>query len=299
VEKKQIKKIGVNLLKLVISAGAITWVLSKISFREVMHIFGQATPGFLLLALLFFVLSKVLAAFRLNLLFRESGAHLAWWLNLKLYWMGMFYNLFLPGGIGGDGYKIYLVNKFRQNGLKKNFSAVVIDRVSGLVAIGLITITLYFFSAIKIPYGQWAWVGYFLVYGGFLLLLKLFFPLFLRIHLPLTGWSLTLQLAQLLSALFILLAFHQQANLIDYLFLFFLSSVAAALPITIGGAGARELVFLYGSQQLGLAGDLSIALSFMFYLITAFASLWGIVWVFRPPFREEGEASVRTEEALQ
>jgi hypothetical protein len=294
VEKKRIKKIGLNLLKLVISAGAIAWVLSKISFREVMHIFGQSAPGYLMLALLFFVLSKVLAASRLNLLFRESGAHLSWWLNLKLYWMGMFYNLFLPGGIGGDGYKIYLVNKFRQNGLKKNFSAVVIDRVSGLVAIGLITITLYFFSAIQIPYGQWAWVGYFLVYSGFLLLLRLFFPLFLKIHLPLTGWSLALQLSQLFSALFILLAFHQQAHLVDYLFLFFLSSVAAALPITIGGAGARELVFLYGSQQLGLAGDLSIALSFMFYLITAFASLWGIVWVFRPPFREEGENDLTT-----
>jgi len=57
VEKKRIKKIGLNLLKLVISAGAIAWVLSKISFREVMHIFGQSAPGYLLLALLFFVLS--------------------------------------------------------------------------------------------------------------------------------------------------------------------------------------------------------------------------------------------------
>jgi len=30
----------------------------------------------------------------------------------------MFYNLFLPGGIGGDGYKIYLLNKLSNKSIK-------------------------------------------------------------------------------------------------------------------------------------------------------------------------------------
>ncbi len=47
----------------------------------------------------------------------------------------MFYNLFLPGGIGGDGYKIYLLQKNYQTGTKKIFGAVLADRISGMVAL--------------------------------------------------------------------------------------------------------------------------------------------------------------------
>jgi hypothetical protein len=28
--------------------------------------------------------------------------------NLRLYFLGLFYNVLLPGGIGGDGYKIFM-----------------------------------------------------------------------------------------------------------------------------------------------------------------------------------------------
>jgi glycosyltransferase 2 family protein len=39
------------------------------------------------------------------------------WVNIpekhiiQLYLLGIYYNLFLPGGIGGDGYKIYLLKQ--------------------------------------------------------------------------------------------------------------------------------------------------------------------------------------------
>jgi hypothetical protein len=50
------------------------------------------------------------------------------------------------------------------------------------------------------------------------------------------------------------------------------------MPLTIGGIGSREFTFMLGAQWIGLNIDLSIALSLIFYVITAFTSLFGIVY---------------------
>jgi glycosyltransferase 2 family protein len=289
--KNKIKKIGINLLKLGVSATALWWVLSKISFKEVINVFSTSNIFYLGCALFFLILSFVLSAFRQNLSFRITGAHLTQMLNIKLFWLGMFYNLFLPGGIGGDGYKVYLVNKYRRNGVKKNIGAMLVNRISGLVAIGMLTIVLYYLSGINIqinlPYGKLAWIGIPLLYGLYLVVLKYFFKSFFIIHAGLFWWSLALQMMQFISALFILLAFHQSNDIYDYLFLFFISAIATALPITIGGIGAREMVFFYGAKFLSLNYEVSISLSLMFFLLSAFLSVWGMYWVFFPPFRRE------------
>ena len=285
--KDRIKKIGINLLKLGVSAAAIWWVLSKISFKEVLGVFSSANAYFLFGAIVFLTVSFIFSAFRQNLSFRNTGANLSQPLNIKLFWLGMFYNLFLPGGIGGDGYKVYLVNKYRKNGLKKNIGTMLVNRISGLVAVGMITVVLYYLSGLHLQYGNAAWIGIPFVYGLYLLVLKFFFKSFLKIHAGLFWWSLALQMMQFVSALFILFAFHQTTDLFDYLFLFFVSAIATALPITIGGIGAREMVFLVGAKTLGLNNELCIALSIMFFVMSAILSLGGLYWVFFSPFRRE------------
>ena len=285
--KHKIKKISLNVLKLAVSVAAIWYVLSQISFKEVIGVFSTANYLLLLTAFIFLVLSFVLSAFRQNLSFLNTGADLSQQLNIKLFWLGMFYNLFLPGGIGGDGVKVYLVNKYRKNGIKKNIGTMLVNRISGLVAVGMITVFLYYLSGLHIAFGKAAWIGIPAVYFLYYFVLKFFFKSFLKIHAALFWWSLALQIMQFISALFILLAFHQTTDLFDYLFLFFVATIATAVPITIGGIGAREMIFLLGAKTLGLNNELCIALSFMFFLMSALFSLGGIYWVFFPPFRRE------------
>ncbi len=285
--KQKIKKIGINFLKLGVSVAAIWWVMSRISFKEVLGVFATANNYYLFGACVFLFISFILSAFRQNLSFRNTGANISQILNIKLFWLGMFYNLFLPGGIGGDGYKVYLVSKYRKTSIKKNIGTMLVNRISGLVAVGIITILLYYLSGLHIAYGNAAWIGIPLAYLFYLMVLKYFFRSFLKIHAGLFWWSMALQIMQFVSALFILLAFHQSADLFDYLFLFFISAIATALPITIGGIGAREMVFLVGARTLSLDNELCIALSLMFFLISAIISLAGLYWVFFPPFRRE------------
>ena len=91
---KTVKSVAKNVLKFLVSAAAIWWVMSKISFNEVVNVFSTANVWYLLLALLFVVFSMVLSAFRQNLTLRISGANLSQMLNIKLFWLGLFYNLF-------------------------------------------------------------------------------------------------------------------------------------------------------------------------------------------------------------
>ena len=284
---EKVKKLVINLLKLAVSVAAIWWVLSRISFKEVLIVFSTANYWYLLLAFLFIFISNLLSGFRQNLSFRSIGAHISPVLNLKLFWLGMFYNLFLPGGIGGDGMKVYLVNKYRQNGVKKNIGAMLVNRVAGLVAIGFLTIGLYFLSGDTFKIGWPGWLCIPALYAFYYFVLKYFLKSFVPIHAGLFGWSMLLQIMQLISAMMILYAFNQFTDTSKYLFLFFFSSIATALPITIGGVGPREIVFLLGAKFLHLDTELSIALSLMFYSLSAVVSLGGIYWLFFPPFRRE------------
>ena len=287
---EKVKKYVLNLLKLCVSLAAIWWVLSNISFKEVISVFATSNKLYLIAALLFIIVSSILSGFRQNLSFRSTGAHISPILNLKLFWLGMFYNLFLPGGIGGDGIKVYLVNKYRQNGVRKNIGAMLVNRIAGLVAIGMITIVLYYLSGDEFSIGWLGWLGIPLLYLFYYQVLRFFLKSFVSIHAGLFGWSMLLQIMQLIAAVCILHAFHQYTNVTEYLFLFFFSAIATALPITIGGVGAREAVFLLGADYLHLNTELSIALSFMFFLLSAFVSMGGIYWVFFPPFRREKTA---------
>lgn len=287
---EKVKKYVLNLLKLCVSLAAIWWVLSNISFKEVISVFATSNKLYLIAALLFIIVSSILSGFRQNLSLRSTGAHISPILNLKLFWLGMFYNLFLPGGIGGDGIKVYLVNKYRQNGVRKNIGAMLVNRIAGLVAIGMITIVLYYLSGDEFSIGWLGWLGIPLLYLFYYQVLRFFLKSFVSIHAGLFGWSMLLQIMQLIAAVCILHAFHQYTNVTEYLFLFFFSAIATALPITIGGVGAREAVFLLGADYLHLNTELSIALSFMFFLLSAFVSLGGIYWVFFPPFRREKTA---------
>jgi uncharacterized membrane protein YbhN (UPF0104 family) len=62
----------------------------------------------------------------------------------------------------------------------------------------------------------------------------------------------------------------------SYILLFLISSIAAVLPVTIGGAGAREIVFLYGKKIMDVSPETGIAIGLIFFLITVTSSLPGI-----------------------
>jgi uncharacterized membrane protein YbhN (UPF0104 family) len=277
--KTGLKKLLKPLLQLFVTALAIYLVLKKTDIAKLAGIIQEANLWYLLLALLFFNISKVFNAIRLNRFFKAIGIELSTIYNLKLYYLGMFYNLFLPGGIGGDGYKIYVLQKNHDLKMINVFHAVVWDRICGIFALVFLAIGLLLQSsfALKFPHlTLYSWVLLCAIYPCAFLLNKLFYKQFIGVFTITAIESMLVQVTQVISVFFILKAMSHHANLIDYLAIFLISTIATIIPITIGGAGAREVTFLYLLGSIQLETSIGVALSLIFFAISAISSLAGI-----------------------
>ncbi|MFZ4524602.1 MAG: lysylphosphatidylglycerol synthase transmembrane domain-containing protein [Chlorobium sp.] len=274
------KKLLKPLLQLLVTGLALYLVLRKTDVAKLFGIIRSANPWYLLLSLLFFNISKLFNAVRLNRFFKSIGIELSPLYNLRLYYLGMFYNLFLPGGIGGDGYKIYVLQKNYGMKMINVFHAVLWDRICGIIALVFLSIILLLPStfALKLPQlVPYAWLSLVTIYPLALLLNKLFYKQFIGVFTITALESLLVQIAQVISAFFILQAISLQANHIDYLAIFLMSTVATILPITIGGAGAREVTFYYLLNFIQLETNAGVALSIIFFGISALSSLAGVL----------------------
>jgi uncharacterized membrane protein YbhN (UPF0104 family) len=277
------KKQLLLLLKTGISAVLFYLIFLKIPFSEVSQTLLKAQWGFLVLALLFFTISKAIAAYRLQYFWRAIGVHFSHSYNLKLYLLGMFYNLFLPGGIGGDAYKGYVVKKAYKTPTKKIFGVLLVDRLSGLLLLCVFSVLLAAMGVHEIlsPFRYLFVVAIPLGILVYYLGVKKIYSYTLAVFWKAFALSAGVQMAQLIAAAFILLALGQDQEFGVYLLVFLVSSIVAVIPLTIGGIGSRELTFLYGAQWLALDYKTAIAMSLLFFFITAAVSITGIVYHFR------------------
>ena len=274
------KKLLKTLLQILVTSAALYLVLRKTDVAKLGDIIRNANPWYLLLSFLFFNISKVINAVRLNRFFKAIGIELSAMYSLKLYYLGMFYNLFLPGGVGGDGYKIYVLQK--NHGLKmiNVFHAVFWDRLSGIIALIFLSLILLQPSSFALHLPQFVpylWVLLIAIYPLARLLNKLFYKQFIEVFTITSIESLLIQIAQVISAFFILKAISQNAYIVDYLVIFLISTIATIIPITIGGAGAREITFFYLLGFIQLGTNAGVALSLIFFVISAVSSLAGIL----------------------
>lgn len=273
-------KVGIQL---VIAAFAIYFVLNEIDVDELKRSLLGANIGWLLLAFIGFNASKVLSAFRLNYFFRALGLKLSEKFNLKLYYLGMLYNQFLPGGIGGDGYKVYLLNKTYKSPLKSLIAATLLDRISGVVALGFLAAGLGLLGSAKDAmegYGFLLWIALIVAYPAYYLLVNMFFKTFKKVNHITNLQAIGVQGLQVICAFFILKALHVDSGFVDYFTLFLVSSVLAALPASLpGGLGVRELTFTLGHEIFGLDQTAAVALASLFFLITLISSLMGVFYL--------------------
>jgi hypothetical protein len=186
----------------------------------------------------------------------------------------------LPGGISGDGYKIKVLMERFARPLKRMVTITLLDRISGLIALGQLSVILLLW----VPEFQQYW---FFVIPALLLSFLVGWILFRWAGVSLSkAWlmtslqSLGVQGSQAIATLGLVLALGQGLHWADYLILFLISSLVAMIPITIGGAGARELTFLYGSQFLDIHAEKAVAIGFLFYLISTSVSFFGIIYSF-------------------
>lgn len=317
---KQIWRISKTVLKVCITAIALYWVFTKVAadYREqamenmnagsdeyplsfwqfIRQTIADSNPLFLVFAFVAYGCSIVIASSRLNGFFKGVGLALSEPYNFRLYLLGLFYNLFLPGGVGGDGYKIYFLRrKFNVKG-RKLLSAVFFDRLSGLWALCLITAALVIFiPRLEIP-NQAPIVVVIVGSVAYYAIVRRYFPdfskRFFRTHLKALG----AQSMQVICAILLLYALGFEGKFAPYLLMFLLSSLVAVVPFTVGGLGAREMVFVFGAKYFQLDAHLAILISLLFYLTSALLAAFGSYFIFRPQGLGEDKLPDADEAAL-
>ncbi|MBO9201929.1 MULTISPECIES: lysylphosphatidylglycerol synthase transmembrane domain-containing protein [Niastella] len=272
------KKWLLLLIKCMVAIVAIFLALRHVNSNELKHLRWNVAVIWLLPAILFFNASQFVSAYRLLQYYnklQEGG--LSYRDNLELYYTGMFYNLFLPGGVGGDVYKVIIL-KNRGIAWAPAAKATLLDRVTGLLVLLSIMVVLLNFVTLALPAGLIGIVSLAII-PGFLLywfIVKRFFPPFGSVISKAIVLSMAVQCLQLV-AFFCLLHFLQPAPIAykEYAVIFFSGAVVAALPISIGGIGTRELAMTTGALYLHVSATIAVTASLLFYLITAISAVVG------------------------
>lgn len=276
------------VLKFAVTAVLLYFVFRKVNFEDVKNRLIHANYWWMLAALVSFFASIVMSSWRLSSFFKSIDLKLDPRFNFRLYLLGLFYNFLLPGGIGGDGYKIYLLNKTYKLPAKKVFWAIMFDRLSGLWAIGLIIVALIFLIPqidihIGIPlavFGGGSMIYYFVAYK--------FFREYTRYFFAAHAKAVVVQGLQVLAIICILLGQDFDGKFSPYLLSFLLSALATVLPISVGGAGIRETVFTWLTKYFPMEKSLAVFLPGTFYLISIIVAIFGIYYLIRPSRLEEG-----------
>jgi glycosyltransferase 2 family protein len=300
--KGRLWNITKTLLKIAVTVVLLYFVFKRVPLNEVKNRLLNANYWWMFAALVCFFLSIIVSSWRLRSFFKSINLRLDARFNFRLYLLGLFYNFLLPGGIGGDGYKIYMLNKSYKLPAKKVFWAIMFDRLSGLWAIGLITVGLIFFIPqinihIGIPLGIFiaaSAVYYFVAY--------MFFREYTRYFFAGHSKAVLVQGLQVMAIICVLLGQDFDGKFSPYLLSFLISALATIIPITVGGAGLRETVFMELTKVFPMDKSLAVFLPGSFYIISLVVALLGIYYVLRPSRLEEGlpkdEAVVKEEDSL-
>jgi len=131
----------------VVTAGilwGIYWLSGEQRWSKLAEVFGRMKLSFFLLALLVFSLCQAVIGFRWWILLRMQGVKISIRMAVRLTFLGLFYNNFLPSSVGGDFVRAWYVTRHTERQFVAALS-VFVDRALGLFGTFLIAVFFYFF----------------------------------------------------------------------------------------------------------------------------------------------------------
>ena len=334
------KKFLLALLQIGITAALLWWVFRDESKRHaLLDALQQANWWWLAAGVAAYGLFEILAGIRWQILLRVQGIHLSWWRLYGLLMVGLFFSLFIPGGTGGDLIKGYYLLKEAPVGQKTSAAlSVVMDRLLGLLGVGVLTVVVTSFRwdwLMSEPFSKhcvYTVLGILAVSVSGMLLAGLISGLRLVHALPknLPGRNFLATVSgayslygrawlPTLGAIMISVLAHvahyttfwcaskaieesgpRKPSAIELYSALPIIEGAAAIPITPGGLGAREMLFDQMLTPLaGLEQNVAPTISVLGYLCIAFwGAVGGIFYIFYRPSRAQRNA-IRAETEAQ
>lgn len=312
------------VLQTLVSLALLGWIFRSETFRaQAWHVLTSAKPGWLAAGLAAAGLGNLVGAFRWGIFLRVLDIPLSRWEVLRLSFVGLFFNNFLVGAVGGDAVKVVWLGAKGHRHANALLS-VLMDRMSGLGAlvlcsVGFILWRLEWLCRSPVVAGAITFVFIYLAVvvtllsATFVLAHRGLSPRFPR-HEPtrekiretsraylkfVQEWRQTL-VASALSAVILVThfltfyfsarAFDAAIPLPDFFALMPAVDIISALPISLGGFGVREQLFVTALGELcAIPAAQAVSISLGGAVITLLCGLVGLA--FLPSYRRVTQAA--------
>lgn len=171
------RKIFFTSLKVLVTIAVIALLIRKLGWEEIVSTIVTAQPSWLAAALAAFLFSALLGVFQWQILLHNRGIELPFGRTCRLYFIGMFFNNFVLGGIVGDAMKVTSL-QVRDGKGKAGLAATFLDRFAGLWAMcgfavggSIILLGQGALSNEKMAVAVFSLFGAFLLFAGILIFL--------------------------------------------------------------------------------------------------------------------------------
>lgn len=259
----------------------IYYTLSKIGLHKILEVVKSADLLFILFASIVYFLSQIISSERLWFILKENNLIISSKENIKLYMIGIFYNFFIPGGVGGDAYKGVLMNKKFQWSLKKIYKLLILDR---LIGFGVIICLILVFSGFILDLEFMSKFGAFLapLYAllfvvGKIIVQKIFDNE--SVYTRSFFISHIIQILQFGSIVLILFSLGVTNNYFTFLYIFLISSVLSIF--SFGGIGIREYVFFTLASNTAVSPDIATSVGLIFTFSALISSVPGLFFLIK------------------
>jgi uncharacterized membrane protein YbhN (UPF0104 family) len=127
------------LLKIIFSLGILVYLFFHVPLLSFWEAFLDARHNYIILAFLLYIIGQGLSTYKWKLLAKTLGFRRRFKRFLAYYFIGMFFNLFFLGSIGGDVAKTYLLAGKQDSRMRAGYS-VLAERFTGGMALATIAI---------------------------------------------------------------------------------------------------------------------------------------------------------------
>lgn len=289
------------VLRLFVSIIILLYLVTLFDFGRVAEVTGRLRLSCVWPAPFLLALGLYFGGIRWSVLLRYFGVRLGVGEGFFCYLIGNFYGSVLPGVIGGDAVRIGICSVSKKKSAIDITVSVLIERVCGILAlltVGTAAIVLLP-QVLKLALGPAVVMSVPLMAGALLVVLSGSTVLFGGISpgwlkgrfagrggigetilrmidyikgIPVAGiflifvLSAVFQVSDILASFFLAKAIHIDLPLIFFLAVFPIVYILTVLPISLGGLGVREGVFVYLLTRTGIQASDAVMVSLLIYL---------------------------------
>jgi uncharacterized protein (TIRG00374 family) len=310
------------IIRVLGSTGLMLWILNKIEWSKIIEVAKAGSIVYFIAAAFAIQLTVATSIWKWKMLVdsslnQDEKGDVSMIKLGRFYYIGLFFNNFLPGSVGGDVVRVYYLGRI--TGIPIATASVAFERISsGIALVGIAIFSSLFMESARsfllpILLGSAMIFLVFYLFGLWLKkgrpnkemtsvnsdsriniwFMKLKSELFKIAEIVMNyrkeglKWWLSIAAASLLFQVglawinhLLFLSFDIHIPSLELLMIITLISVITMLPISVNGLGVREGCYVLFFKGLGVSTEIAITVSLLFFIFVSLSSLaGGLFWM--------------------